>query len=101
VKPEGIFLGDAFPNPAKDNVTIPFTVSGTKGEYQVKLELLDAMGRKVATLVDKTMAPGFYNVVWNISDNSNQPVNGLLVCRLMVAGESHTETHTSKILINK
>lgn len=101
VKPEGIFLGDAYPNPTTNKVTIPFTVSGTKSAYQVKLELLDVFGRRIATLVDKDLPPGFYSAEWHALENDNQPVNGLLICRLVVAGANKADTYTSKILINK
>ena len=98
VKPEGIFLGEAFPNPSSRLVNIPFTVSGSE-YYQVRLEVYDMTGRKVTTLLDKELKAGFYSTTWDVDQTGT--VNGLYAYRLMVRTNGKSETYTNRVIINK
>jgi hypothetical protein len=51
----------ASPNPFNGIVNIQYVVGGTSGDY-LQLYVIDANGREVTRLVDKTMTPGQYNV---------------------------------------
>lgn len=98
VKPEGVFLGNAFPNPSNKLVNIPFTVSGSEN-YHVRLEVYDMMGKKVTTLVDKELKSGYYSTVWDVELNGS--VNGLYTYRLLVSANGKSETYTKKVIVNK
>lgn len=98
VKPEGIFLGEAFPNPSSRLVNIPFTVSGSE-YYQVRLEVYDMTGRKVTTLLDKELKAGFYSTTWDVDQTGT--VNGLYAYRLLVRANDKSETYTNRVIINK
>lgn len=52
------------PNPFNPSTTIEFSI-GLDGP--TKLVVFDASGRRVATLVDATLNPGSYSVVWDAS----------------------------------
>ena len=52
----------AFPNPFNPSTKIEFS---NPKEAPVSVRVYDVQGRRVATLVDKTMGPGVYRVAWN------------------------------------
>lgn len=51
-----------FPNPFNPSTKIEFSVPK---EAPVSVRVFDVQGRAVATLIDKSMAPGLYRVAWN------------------------------------
>jgi hypothetical protein len=55
-----------FPNPFNPVTRIRFSIpqSGESSET-VKLEIFDAIGRKIQTLNEKKLAPGIYEYEWN------------------------------------
>lgn len=55
-------LKQNYPNPFNPATTIPFTLQKSA---QVTLEVFDIMGRKVETLVDKSMLPGEYKITFD------------------------------------
>lgn len=79
--PESIALNQNFPNPFNPETTITYslTVPGS-----VRLEVLDLLGRTVATLVNETRDAGTHSVRWDAS----QSAGGIYFYRLAVAGNS-------------
>lgn len=65
--PEGYALSQNYPNPFNPTTTISFTMANPG---DVRLTVYDLMGRKVATLVDRTMPVGTFNVTWNATATS-------------------------------
>jgi uncharacterized repeat protein (TIGR01451 family) len=73
-------LEHARPNPARDEATIRFDVPV---EGHVRLEIFDVSGRRVATLVDRRLAPGRYAPTWDGRDATGQRVaSGVYFVRL-------------------
>jgi hypothetical protein len=68
--PEKFFLSQNFPNPfnpsTKINLNIPAGINGN-----VKLEIYDALGRLISTLVNNPMNAGFYEVTWDAGNISS------------------------------
>jgi len=62
------------------------------------MEVYDNMGRKVSTLIDKTLTPDFYNIQW---DANNSVKNGLYTYRLIVTGKAGLDVQTGKIVLKK
>ena len=60
--PSGFTLEPNYPNPVADSATIPYTVAEPA---RVRLEVIDAAGRRLAVLVDRTHAPGRYTVTYD------------------------------------
>jgi len=61
-----------FPNPFSDNVTIPFT---TKNQNVfVQIAVYDALGKKMADLVNQSVGPGYHEAKWERSDNLGNKV---------------------------
>ncbi len=97
IKPTTILLGDAYPNPSSGEVTIPFTLPQKEPQYGVKVEVYDNMGRKVSTLLDKTLLPDFYTIKWN----GNELRGGLYTYRLIVTDKSGVNIQAGKIVLKK
>lgn len=60
--PDRIALEQNYPNPFNPATTITFSVPHRES---VRLEVFNALGEKVATLVDGVQEPGEYHVQWN------------------------------------
>jgi photosystem II stability/assembly factor-like uncharacterized protein len=75
-----IVLQPNYPNPFNPSTSIRFSV---RDRGHVSLEIYDAIGAKVATLVDGQREPGAYVAVWNAAKVSS----GIYVCRLTAGNE--------------
>jgi len=80
---------------------IQYTVGGTPGTpgqeapiesyAEIKLELFDISGARVATLVDDIKSPGVYSVGWDgLSDRGTPVASGVYFYRLQGLGQSLT-----------
>ena len=93
--PTEFSLGQAYPNPFNPTTTIAFEVPEARN---VTLSVYNMLGQKVVDLVDRSFAPGVYNVQWNGLDaNGKQMGSGLYIYH-MTAGDY---TATSKMLLLK
>ncbi len=70
--PETSGIGKPYPNPASHQVTIPF-FSGSHS-YGLQVTVFDATGRKIKELVTKNYDPGFYQLVWDSTDDQGNRV---------------------------
>jgi flagellar hook assembly protein FlgD len=68
------------PNPFNAETSIRYTVKGTQ---PIAVEIYNAKGQKVKTLVNTTKASGNYNIRWNGTDDNNRKVSGgIYFCKL-------------------
>jgi hypothetical protein len=80
----GAFLASVSPNPFALRATVMYRLPDTRG---VTLEIFDAAGRKVRTLVDRVQEPGEHRVSWDgTGEQGGRVVPGLYLVRL-VAGD--------------
>jgi photosystem II stability/assembly factor-like uncharacterized protein len=82
--PNEFSLEQNYPNPFNPSTTISFTVGK---ESLVRLAVYDALGRKVATLVDKELHPGTYASRFN----ANEFASGVYYYTLSGEGISMTK----------
>jgi beta-glucanase (GH16 family) len=80
----GFDLLQNFPNPFHGTTTIGYSL---KESAHVSLEVFDATGRKVDTLVEKPLDPGRYQV--NFDGSELAP--GLYTCKLLAGGQAETK----------
>jgi len=73
-------LEQNYPNPFNPSTTISYHLSGTR---DVRLEVFDVLGRRVAVLVDARQSEGRYTVRWDGAGVAS----GIYLCRL-TAGSS-------------
>jgi len=78
-------LATVFPNPFRDQTSVRFAVTGQTS--QVRLEIYDVAGRRVATPLDRPATPGEHVVGWSTRDAQGRPVApGVYFARLTVDG---------------
>ncbi|MCP4546280.1 MAG: T9SS type A sorting domain-containing protein [bacterium] len=93
--PAHLSLSGNYPNPFNPTTSICFALPG---KAPVDLAVFDVKGRRVATLVQGTLAAGEHEVVWHGRDSNGRPVaTGLYFSRL-VCGD---QTLTRKMLLLK
>ena len=63
--PTAFALGDNYPNPFNPETTIPFDV---KEPTRIVLEIYDLLGKRIATLVDRSFNAGRYYVPFEAKD---------------------------------
>ena len=79
-----------YPSPAYRSAAVEFT-TGSQG--QVKLQVFDLSGRQVATLMDDQLQAGDHSVIWNLLDDSLNPVpTGVYKIRLSAPGFTSTKS---------
>jgi hypothetical protein len=75
------------PNPFNPTTTLQYSVPGRGGH--VRIDVYDAAGRHVATLVDADKAPGVYAAAWDGTNDSGVKVSsGVYFCRMKAPGFS-------------
>jgi hypothetical protein len=73
-------LSSVSPNPVRTSTQITYAVAARD---RIRLEIYDVIGRKLATLLDRLVEPGFYTSVWNGTDDRGVSVaQGVYFARL-------------------
>ena len=86
--PEGFALGANYPNPFNPATIIPYQLAATA---QVRLEVFNTLGQRMATLVEGEQGAGTYQAQWDGTDASGRAAAaGVYVYRLTVDGVSQT-----------
>jgi len=86
--PKSYGLRQNYPNPFNPETLIQYALTE---ESQVKLEVYNIAGKRVATLVDEVKQAGYYTVAWNGRNDLGRPVSaGSYFCRIQAEGYSHT-----------
>lgn len=84
VRPAAFALAAVRPNPSPGRTTIEFDVPRSA---QVRVEVFDVLGRRVATLADATFPAGRHAIAWDGATSAGERVRaGVYLCR-MTAGE--------------
>jgi hypothetical protein len=87
--PDDITLDNLYPNPFNNSVEIGFTASSAR---QVRLELLDLMGRRVKELYNGTCRIGVNRLVWDGKNSDSQTVgSGIYFVSLISDGLVQTK----------
>ncbi|MEN8008483.1 MAG: T9SS type A sorting domain-containing protein [Candidatus Krumholzibacteriota bacterium] len=90
--PAAFWLAEAYPNPFNPSTTIRFSITG---ELPVRLEIYGMDGRRVAVLIDETLAAGPHETVWSGSDDSGrQAASGVYFAKLLAGPHSRVRKMT-------
>ena len=93
--PKVFSLGQNFPNPFNPTTMIAYNLPTAA---DVKLEVYNVLGAKIATLVDLKQTAGSYKVNWNAMDDFGRPVSaGIYFYRI----EAGNYSKTMKLLLVK
>lgn len=83
-----VTLFPASPNPARASATVRYALPA---EADVRLEVFDLAGRKIATLADGPSDPGQSEAAWDLTGSDGSRVaSGIYFVRLEAGGESVT-----------
>ena len=82
--PEEYQLSQNYPNPFNPSTTINFSVKEMKN---VNISIYNILGQKVRTLVNANYAQGFYNQVWDATDDSGNSVSTGIYVYVMTVGD--------------
>ena len=86
--PEGFALGANYPNPFNPATIIPYQLAATA---QVRLEVFNALGQRMALLVEGEQGAGTYQARWDATDASGRAAAaGVYLYRLTVDGVQQT-----------
>jgi plastocyanin len=97
VTPAPIVSGEGFvrapwPNPARNSSTFRFALARAG---HARVTVLDAQGRRVATVFDRDLGPGTFDAAWDTRTVSGAAAPaGLYLVRLEMAGRSETRRLT-------
>jgi enterochelin esterase-like enzyme len=86
----GYFLYQSTPNPFKTTTAIKYEVPKAT---RVKISVYNAIGQRVATLVDAQQEAGTYSITWEAKNLAN----GVYICRMEAGGN----TKNQKMLLLK
>jgi hypothetical protein len=82
--PDLFFLEQNYPNPFNPETTLSFHLPESAQTHMI---LYDVTGKKIRTLIDRTMEAGSHSIVWDGKDDQNRPVcSGVYLLR-MKAGD--------------
>ncbi|MEZ4827503.1 MAG: FG-GAP-like repeat-containing protein [Bacteroidia bacterium] len=100
LRPDFIHLGDAFPNPAHERVTIPFTLPAAKGLYQVKLMVINGVGQEVYHSETEQYTEGFHSLDWDCrAINGVRVADGVYFYHLIVTESGSVRQFTRRLMI--
>jgi carboxypeptidase D len=83
-----------YPNPLRSKVTMAFQLLQSAN---CKLRIYNATGQLVKTVLDDAKEPGFYDVIWDGTDDAGRRVAAGVYCFSLVAGEQKTMGKLVKI----
>ncbi len=82
--PMDFALHQNYPNPFNPTTTIRFDLPN---EAFVRLDVYNILGRKVKTLIDQPMQPGYHSVDWDGSDNAGHTIASGIYFYRLAAGD--------------
>ena len=86
--PERFALGPNYPNPFNPSTIIPYQLAASS---QVRLEVFNLLGQRIATLVDEERPAGFHTATWHATDGAGRAVAaGVYIYRMTVGVERQT-----------
>ena len=78
----------SFPNPFNSQTTLVYTVPA---KSQLTLQIFNINGREVVRLLDETVSPGEYRILWNGRNNEGKKApSGVYFARIQVGVEVRT-----------
>jgi len=95
--PERDLLGAAYPNPFNAATLLPFTI--TRNHTHVTLKIYNVLGQEVKTLLDEPLDAGFYEILWNGTDQSGSSVqSGTFIYQLQSSEGRYTQSQSRKLI---
>ena len=100
LKPQIVTLGNGYPNPFRDQLTIPFTLPEGNSAYMVNISIYDLKGNMVRQLTNEEYSSGYYTVNWNSMGDSHMLSNGIYIIKMTVKSNHFNTIIHKKVLRN-
>lgn len=85
--PKSYSLAQNYPNPFNAGTIIPFSLTAA-GPRPVRLDIFNILGRRIRTLVNRTLEPGRHEIAWDGSDDQRRSLaSGIYIYRLQIDGQ--------------
>jgi hypothetical protein len=97
VLPLSVQVGDIYPNPFKDELTILVSLPDHAGIFHLELSLSDLNGKLIQNLSSIPVNPGYHQIRWKI-DQPGKIQEGLYFLKILVASEKEKQIIYRKIL---
>jgi len=95
--PDSYMIGNAYPNPFSQSITIPFTLPENFQNNDVQAEIYDSMGKQVYSFGSLRLNPGFHELTWQgINNRGDVLAAGIYIIRFKTNNYEHP---TSKRVI--
>jgi hypothetical protein len=98
IKPSTVTFGNGYPNPFRDEVTIPFTLPESESDYMVNISIYDLTGNLVKQLTNEYYSPGYYALSWTSLDDSRTLQNGIYIIKMSVQSDKINTSLIRKVL---
>jgi hypothetical protein len=98
LKPSMVTLGQGYPNPFRDQVTIPFSLPEDESEYMVTVYIYDLTGNIVKRLIEDYYRPGYYTLYWNSIEDYGTMQNGIFILKMTVQSEKINTSFIRKVI---
>lgn len=90
--PRRLFISQNFPNPFGRHTNINFGIPLDNARDITKLSVYDVTGRRIRTLIEGKLEPGYYTVSWNgLDENGKNAPSGVYFYRLDVGGKNFSK----------
>ncbi|HLF33984.1 MAG TPA: hypothetical protein VI583_07090, partial [Cyclobacteriaceae bacterium] len=100
ILPENIFLGNPYPNPASDHVTIPVAIPDDGISYQIGLNIVDPIGNEIRNILNGPLNPGIYKINWDCKTNTGYPApQGIYLCQITISGLYNNYSMIKRIIL--
>ena len=80
--PTSFHISQNYPNPFNPTTTIKYQIPKT---VDVRIEVFNILGQKVRTLVNARLAPGYYEITWNGTDDTGRVISSGIYIYLIKA----------------
>lgn len=79
--PENYQLRQNYPNPFNPETQISYAIPVTSN---IEINIYNALGQKIKSLVNANESPGIYSVLWKgVDDNGQKVPSGIYICRMI------------------
>ncbi|MBU0741596.1 T9SS type A sorting domain-containing protein [bacterium] len=90
-KPSRLTLQPNHPNPFNPSTEVKLYIPGDAGEVDLRVDVYDMAGRRVRSLHQGTVSPGWHSVTWEGRDDRGQPqASGVYFLRARTGGADAT-----------
>ena len=97
--PESFSLYQNYPNPFNPSTTIAFDLPFNA---KVTLNVFNVLGRKMATILDGTLAAGSYRYTWNVENESTMLLpSGVYFYQIEAVDDSYSHELQKSIVVTK